>query len=117
MIRTIQVVLFLAFYLVIFVLSAWALLDLSRRSAAAFVSAGKRTKTFWLWILVAATVISLAALLQVPLPLIGILVILCAVAAIVYLVDVRPALGPSSRGRGRGSSGGPRRPPSSTGGW
>jgi len=117
-VRTIQVLLFLAFYLVIFVLSAWALVDLSRRSAGAFVAAGKRTKQLWLWILVAATGISLAALLQVPLPFIGFLTILCAVAAIVYLVDVKPALGPSGRGpRGGRGGGGTRRPPSSTGGW
>ena len=115
MVRTIQVLLFLAFYLVIFGLSAWALIDVSRRSAGAFVSAGKRTKQFWTWILVAASAISLAALLQVPLPFIGFLTILCAVAAIVYLVDVKPALGPAGPGGGRG--GGPRRPPSSTGGW
>lgn len=115
MVRTIQVLLFLAFYLVIFVLSAWALIDLSRHSAGSFTAAGKRTKQLWMWILVAATGISLAALLQVPLPFIGFLTILCAVAAIVYLVDVKPAIGPADGGRGRG--GGPRQPPSSRGGW
>ena len=113
MTRVIQYVLFFAFYLVILGLSAWALIDLLRRPAPAFVSAGKRTKQFWLWILVAATAISLAALIGVPLPLIQLLVLLCAVASIVYLVDVKPALGPS-RG-GRGGRGGPRRP--SSGGW
>jgi hypothetical protein len=111
-IHTLQVLLFLAFYFVIFGLSAWALWDLSRRTPGAFVSAGKRTKQLWMWILIAATGLSLAALLQVPLPGISFLVLLCAVAAIVYLVDVKPALGPSGRGGGRG----PRRPPSS-GGW
>jgi hypothetical protein len=106
--------LYLLFYVAILVLCVWALVDATRRPAGGFVAAGKRTKQFWTWILVAATFLALAAVVGSGIPFLGFLTLLAAVAAIVYLVDVKPALGPSGRGP-RG--GGPRRPPSSTGGW
>jgi hypothetical protein len=112
-VATLQLLIYLVFMFAIFGLAAWALIDLLRRPAAAFVSAGKRTKPLWGAILGVATAVSFAA---VPFPK-GIptfplfLALLCAVAAIVYLVDVRPAIAPYSR----------RRPPSSGpsrgGGW
>lgn len=110
MIRTAQIFLFLGLYLLVLGLSVAALVDVVRRPAAAFPRAGKRTKTFWLAIVGAATAVAFVA---IP-PPIGIgalssLAILSAVAAIVYLVDVKPALGPMSGGRGG------RRP--GTGGW
>lgn len=107
-----QVLLFSLFYLAILVLSAWALVDCLRRPAAAFVTAGKRTRTFWTWVLVAATAV---AFISLPPPL-GILLdfprflaLASAAAAIVYLVDVRPAVAPYSRRR--------RGPGPSRGGW
>ncbi|GAA4623451.1 DUF2516 family protein [Cellulomonas oligotrophica] len=111
-IGSIQVVLFFVFYLVIFALAAWALVDCLTRPAAAFTSAGKRTRTFWIWVLVAATVVSF---LSIPIPGVylgfpSFLALLAAAAAIVYLVDVRPAVAPYSRRRGGGR--GPQR-----GGW
>ncbi len=110
MITTLQIYLFLALYLLVFVLCVVAVIDLVRRPATAFVSAGKRTKGFWGGILAAATVV---AFIAIPYPLgIGQLQFLAlgsAVAAIVYLVDVKPAL--ASYGGGRR---GPRRP---GGGW
>lgn len=110
MISTLQVVIFLALYLLVFVLCVVAVIDLVRRPSTAFVSAGKRTKGFWGAILGAATAIAFVA---IPYPLgIGQLQFLAlgsAVAAIVYLVDVKPAV--ASYG---GGSRGPRRP---GGGW
>ncbi|MEN1975783.1 MULTISPECIES: DUF2516 family protein [unclassified Cellulomonas] len=106
-----QVLLLLAFSLVILVLAVWALVDALRRPASAFAAAGKQTKQIWSIILGVATVV---AFIAVPPPL-GIgafplfLALLSAVAAIVYLVDVRPAVGPHS---GRRGGGGPSR-----GGW
>ncbi|WP_249667354.1 DUF2516 family protein [Cellulomonas fengjieae] len=113
MIASAQVVVFVAFYLVIFGLSAWALIDLLRRPAAAFSQAGKRTKRFWGTILAVATVVSFSV---IPVPgvphLPSFLALLAAVGAIVYLVDVKPAVTPYSRRRGpRGPRGG------GSGGW
>lgn len=104
-----QLVLFLVFYTAIFVLSAWALVDCLRRPAGAFTAAGKRTRTFWTWVLVGATAI---AFISIPPPLglaLGFpsfLALVSAAAAIIYLVDVRPAVTPYSRGRGGPSRGG-----------
>jgi hypothetical protein len=88
-----QSLIYLAFYVAIFALSVWALVDMLRRPAQAFLSAGKQTKQRWTIIL-------------------GFLALLAAVAAVVYLVDVRPAVGPYSGRRGGGSGSGPSR-----GGW
>lgn len=109
-----QYLLFLVFNLVILALAVWALVDCARRPAQAFVAAGKRTKQVWLIVLGIATAV---AFFSVPPPL-GLgafpsfLGLLSAVAAIVYLVDVRPAVAPYTRRRGNGSGGGPSR-----GGW
>jgi hypothetical protein len=95
-------------FLVVFVLAAWSLIDAAIRPAAAFVNAGKRTKRFWVAITAVATAVSFAGLGGG-----GFLVIIAAVAAGVYLADVRPAVKPYSGGRGgRG-----RGTPPSRGGW
>jgi hypothetical protein len=65
-----------------------ALIDAISRAEAGFVAAGKQTKTFWVVVLVVALVTTFAPLLN----LIGL------VAAIVYLVDVRPAVKDVPRG-------------------
>lgn len=106
-----QLLIFLLLYLLVFGTCVVALVDLVRRPAAAFVSGGKRTKTFWAVLLAVATAVAFVA---IP-PPVGIgqlrfLALGSAVAAIVYLVDVKPAIAPYS-GRGRG----PRGP--SRGGW
>jgi hypothetical protein len=66
--------------------AAWALIDCATRRTQAFVAAGKLTKPAWL-------AINALALLLIwwsgPLGIFGIAAI---VAAIVYLVDVRPAV-------------------------
>ena len=107
-----QLLLFFIFYFAILAIAAWALIDLSRRPASAFTQAGKLTKTKWGLILGAATMIAFISLpypLNLPFP--DFLALLSAVAAIVYLVDVKPAITPYSRRRGNG----PGRP--SSGGW
>ncbi|MBO1753362.1 DUF2516 family protein [Actinotalea sp. BY-33] len=105
-----QLFVFLALYLLVFVLCVVAIADLARRPAAAFVSGGKRTKTFWGVLLGVALAVAFVA---IPPPLgIGALRFLAlgsAVASIVYLVDVKPAIAPYS---GRGG-----RPGGSRGGW
>jgi len=64
-VATLQVLIFFVFMLAIFGLAVWALIDLLRRPAAAFVSAGKRTKGFWGAIVGVATAVSFAS---VPFP-------------------------------------------------
>lgn len=104
--------LFLALSLVIFVLSLWALVDCLMRPASAFPAAGKRTRSFWLILTGLAAVVSFLALPIGVQWLPQIVALVAAVVAIVYLVDVRPAVAPYSRRRGGGGRG-----PSSRGGW
>lgn len=105
----IQTLVFLALYTGVFVACVVALADLVRRPTAAFPAAGKRTKGFWGAVLGVATAVAFVA---IPWPLgigqLGFLALGSAVAAIVYIVDVKPALGPHRRGPQ-----GPSRP----GGW
>jgi hypothetical protein len=68
------------------VTAAWAVIDCAIRPTQAFVAAGKLTKPAWLAITVGAL---LLIWLFSPLHIFGIAAI---VAAIVYLVDVRPAV-------------------------
>jgi hypothetical protein len=71
----------------LFVVEAWALVDAVSRRPQEFEAAGKQTKTMWLVILGVA----LAAHLLIWHP-ISLLNMAGAVASIVYLVDVRPAI-------------------------
>ncbi|MFN2537729.1 MAG: DUF2516 family protein [Mycobacteriales bacterium] len=70
----------------VLVTCGYALLDCLRRPAAGFIAHGKLTKQIWTGILVGALAI---AVLLGFLSFIGSLAV---VAAIVYLVDVKPAL-------------------------
>jgi hypothetical protein len=79
------------------VLVVWALIDAVTRPADAFVAAGKQTKPIWLAILGVALLLCLAGVGGI----LGIFGFVVAVAAIVYLVDVRPAV------RGMRPGGGP----------
>lgn len=67
-------------------LKLWALVDAVRRPAPAYVAAGKLTKVAWIVILALAVVLGGTSVLSL-FGLVGL------VAAIVYLVDVRPAVG------------------------
>lgn len=71
------------------VLKVWALVDCARRPAPRFEAYGKQTKTVWLLILVASVLLFPTAVLSV-FGLVG------TVAAVVYLVDVRPAVSGTS---------------------
>jgi len=84
-------VLYLVVQLLLTVAVLWALGDAATRPAGAFPAAGKQTKVIWLAIL------GVAALVVVPGLLVGggslgLLGIASAVAAGVYLADVRPAV-------------------------
>ncbi|MCL2466939.1 MAG: DUF2516 family protein [Micrococcales bacterium] len=91
-----QYLLFFVFYLAIFLASGWALVDALRRPAGAFVAQGKKTKAFWGTILGIAVVV---AFIATPFPgginvggIFNLLALAAAVAALVYLFDVRPAI-------------------------
>ncbi len=101
--------LFLLVTLAVFVLSVWALVDCLVRPARAFPTAGKRTRSFWLAVTGGATLLAFLALPPAGIQFLG---LIAAVAAIVYLVDVRPAVAPYSRRRGGRGGAGPSR-----GGW
>ena len=73
--------------LVLLALKIWAFVDALLRPAEAFVAAGKLTKQAWLLILGLAV----GAALVFP-SVFGLLGILGIVAALVYVLDVRPAL-------------------------
>lgn len=73
---------FLLIYFVALALTLWALVDAAIRPARVFVAAEKRTKQFWLAVLAVAT---LAAYIRV-------FTFIAIVAALVYLLDVRPAV-------------------------
>ena len=75
-------------------LAVWAFVDAIIRPAAAFVAAGKLSKPGWMAITGIAT---LVLLWQGPLSFLGLPAV---IAAVVYLVDVRPAV----RGLPRGNS-------------
>jgi len=75
-------------------LSVWAFVDALIRPANAYVAAGKLTKPAWLAITAIAAVI---LYFTGPLSFFGLFTV---VAAIVYLVDVRPAIRGLRRGNG-----------------
>ena len=90
----IQELLLFALYWGVLALGIWAFVDALIRPATGFVAAGKLTKPGW------AAITGLAALIifwQGPMSFLGLPAV---IAAVVYLVDVRPAV----RGRRRGTS-------------
>jgi fatty acid desaturase len=109
-----QFLIVLALAVVAFGLEIFALVDASRTRADAFVAAGKQSKNLWLIILSVAAALGFIALpisgggLLSPL---GLLPVVAAVAAAVYLTDVRPAVRQiRGGGGGRGRSTGPYGP-------
>jgi hypothetical protein len=73
--------------LALFAIEAWAFVDAISHRPEAFEAAGKQTKTMWLVLLGVA----LAAHMLIWHP-IHLLNMIGAIASIVYLVDVRPAV-------------------------
>jgi hypothetical protein len=92
---TVDGLILLALYVLAQGLTVWAFVDALVRPAAGFVATGKLTKPAW------AAITGLAALIifwqQNPMTFLGLPAV---IAAIVYLVDVRPAV----RGLPRGNS-------------
>ena len=78
-------------------LKLFALIDACVRPTAAFPAAGKLTKIAWIAILAAALVLGGTSVL-------GLFGLFGVVAAIVYLVDVRPAVRELRGGGGNGPS-------------
>jgi hypothetical protein len=76
------------------VLAAWAFVDALIRPAPGFVAAGKLTKPAW------CAISALALVLAYFVPSFSFLWLPAVIAAIVYLVDVRPAI----RGLRRGNN-------------
>jgi hypothetical protein len=74
--------------LALLVLVGWSFVDALTRPAPAFVAAGKLTKQIWLAILGVALLLCLLGAVSV----LGLFGAAVAVAGIVYLVDVRPAV-------------------------
>jgi Protein of unknown function (DUF2516) len=91
---TIQSTLMAVATLGVFVLQAWAFIDAVSHRPDAFVAADKLTKPTWLIILGVALVAHM--LIWSPLSFLN---LIGAVAAIVYLVDARPAVRALSRRR------------------
>ena len=83
-----------ALYWATLALTVWALVDAVIRPAAGYVTAGKLTKPAWVAITALAAVV---LYLQGPMTFLGLPAV---IAAVVYLVDVRPAV----RGVQRGNS-------------
>jgi hypothetical protein len=81
-------------YLIARVIVLAALIDSLLHPEGAYVASGKQTKWFWALVLVLGFFISLVGV----------------IAAIVYFVDVRPAVKGSGSGRGGSSSDGPYGP-------
>lgn len=75
-------------------LALWAFVDATIRPAAGFVAAGKLTKPGWV------AITALAALIIYFMRPMSFLGLPAVIAAVVYLVDVRPAV----RGLRRGNS-------------
>jgi hypothetical protein len=89
-----QELVFFVLYWGVLALTVWAFVDALIRPANGFVAAGKLTKPGW------AAITGLAALIvfwQGPMSFLGLPAV---IAAVVYLVDVRPAV----RGLRRGNS-------------
>ncbi|MGO3152418.1 MAG: DUF2516 family protein [Galactobacter sp.] len=88
--------LFLVVGVVVAILCLWALLDCLRRPAERFTAYGKLSKGAWSGILVAATAITVFGAFMASTS--SLFTLAAAVAAGVYLADVRPEVS------GKGSS-------------
>lgn len=112
LIASLQIIVLLVLSCAAFATQVWALVDAARRPDAAYLAAGKRNRRFWLLVLAVAAAVGF---LGIPPPIgLGLLTfvgLIAVVPAIVYLVDVRPAI--SRHGRGGPRRGGPSR----GGGW
>ncbi|MDQ1695468.1 MAG: hypothetical protein QOJ03_821 [Frankiaceae bacterium] len=79
---------FLVIFAAMVLVKTFAFIDAASRRATVFPAAGKRTKQFWVLLLAAALLTTFM----------GFLSLAGLVAALVYLVDVRPAIREVPRG-------------------
>lgn len=111
MVVTLQLYLLAALTLALLGVEVYSFVDALRRPAAAFTNAGKRTKTFWSAVLGIAALLGFIGLYTPSgAGFLGLAVLFAVIPALIYLSDVRPALG--GRRRPRGGNG-----PSGRGGW
>lgn len=101
MFANLQYYVFVILAIVVFVVQAWALVDALRRPASGFTAEGKLTKPIWLLILGVAATLGFLGLPPMMLTSTSFLNLIACVAAIVYLVDVRPKLQAYGPGKGR----------------
>ncbi|MEV4016739.1 DUF2516 family protein [Nonomuraea angiospora] len=119
LINSVLNLLFLVLAAVIFGMSAYALVHALRVPTGAFVSAGKLQKNIWLLILALATLFSVGGAWSyfidflivggagfIGLGALGFFSILAAIAATIYIVDVKPAV----KGMGGRGNNGPYGP-------
>ncbi|MFI6742073.1 DUF2516 family protein [Nonomuraea sp. NPDC050451] len=119
LINSVLNLLFLVLAAVIFGMSAYALVHAVRVPTGAFVSAGKLKKNIWLLILALATLFSVGGAWSyftaflivggiefIGLGALGFFSILAAIAATIYIVDVKPAV----KGMGGRGNNGPYGP-------
>ncbi|WP_431932469.1 DUF2516 family protein [Nonomuraea jabiensis] len=119
LINSVLNLLFLVLAAVIFGMSAYALVHALRVPTGAFVSAGKLQKNIWLLILALATLFSVGGAWSyftaflivggiefIGLGALGFFSIVAAIAATIYIVDVKPAV----KGMGGRGNNGPYGP-------
>ncbi|MFG6202513.1 DUF2516 family protein [Nonomuraea sp. JJY05] len=119
LINSVLNLLFLVLAAVIFGMSAYALVHALRVPTGAFVSAGKLQKNIWLLILALATLFSVGGAWSyftaflivggiefIGLGALGFFSIIAAIAATIYIVDVKPAV----KGMGGRGNNGPYGP-------
>jgi hypothetical protein len=94
---TFDTIVYLVVYYGVLALAVWAFVDALVRPAAAYVAAGKLSKPAWMAITALA---ALVVYFRGPMDFFGLPAV---IAAVVYLVDVRPAV----RGLHRGGGGNP----------
>ena len=82
-----QGLVYLVLYYGTLALTVWALVDALIRPASGYVAAGKLTKPAWVGITALAAAVIF--LFRTPLSFLGLPAV---IAAVVYLVDVRPAV-------------------------
>ena len=107
MFALLQVYLLALITVALLVVEVYALIDALRRTNEAFVSAGKRTKSFWAILLGVGAALGFVGV--TPPRGLGLLGLAAVIPALIYLSDVRPALG-GRRPRKQG-------PSSPRGGW
>lgn len=108
MIANLQLLVLAGLAIVVFVVQVWALIDAVRRPAHGFKAEGKLSKPIWLLILGVAAVLGFLGLPAGGGPgnAVGFLNIIAVIAAIVYLVDLRPKLRSYGTGKGRSQGSG-----------